>query len=161
MLIQNKAVVTLHYSVRDDEGKLLETTEGRAPLAYIQGTNTLLPVLEKSLEGKKTGDRLKIRLGMESAFGPRREELISVVSRNQFESEGEIRVGQEFYFLDEGDNMISVSVIAVDGDKVVIDANHPFAGKDLNFDIEVIDVRPATALELEHGHVHGPGDEEL
>lgn len=157
MQISQNKVVTLHYTVRDDQGRVLESTEGREPLAYIQGTQTILPILEERLEGESDGVTVKIRVPMEDAYGPRREELVAVVKRDQFPSDTEVKEGQEFYYLDEDDEVRTVTVLKVSDDLVTIDSNHPFAGMDLNFDIHVVGVREATAEELDHGHVHGPG----
>ncbi len=155
-ITQNK-VVSLHYVVKDDKGTVLESTLDRDPLAYIQGTQTILPLLEEKLEGKKEGDSLKIRIPMDDAYGPRREELVAVVNREQFSKDVEITVGQEFYYLDDNDQMMTVTIVNVDGEAITIDSNHPFAGMDLNFEVQVVGVRDATAEELDHGHVHGPG----
>lgn len=155
-ITQNK-VVSLHYVVKDDSGSVLESTRDREPLVYIQGTQTILPLLEEKLEGKQEGDSLKIRIPMEDAYGPRREELIAVVGREQFSPDVEISVGQEFYYLDENDQMMTVTIVGVEDEAITIDSNHPFAGMDLNFELEVVGVRDATAEEIDHGHVHGPG----
>ncbi len=157
MNIQEKSVVVIHYTVKDVKGKELDSSYGDEPLAYIQGTETILPVLEEKLEGKKKGDKLDVKLKVEQAYGPRNEELIEVVGRDQFEEDMEIHEGLEFTYADEDDELRSVRVLKVDKDEITIDGNHPFAGLDLNFTVEVMDVREATAEELEHGHVHGPG----
>jgi FKBP-type peptidyl-prolyl cis-trans isomerase SlyD len=157
MQIEQNKVVTLHYTMKDDQGAVLESTENREPLAYIQGTQTILPALENLLEGKNVGESFQIRVPMDEAFGPRREELVRIVNREQFSPDVEIKPGQEFYYLDENDEVISVTVMQVNGDDITIDYNHPFAGLNLNFDIRIMDVRDATTEELEHGHVHGPG----
>lgn len=157
MNIEKDRVVTIHYNVKDDFGKQVDTSRDVEPLSFIQGTQAILPVLESHLEGKRKGDCIEVRLPSEQAYGPRYEELVEVVKRHQFEEDQKLEVGMEFAFEDESGQLHSVRIVKVDQDDITIDGNHPFAGMDLNFDIEVLDVREATPEELDHGHVHGIG----
>jgi len=153
MTITKDAVVTIDYSIRDSEGKTLESADGEL-LSFIQGTQALAPGLEKALEGKENGHRMEITLPPEEAFGNRDEELVKEVSLEDFEDSSEISPGLVFHADLDGEVRF-YTVVSVEGDTVIIDGNHPFADKTLTFDITVTEVREATAEELDHGHVHG------
>ena len=157
MQIASHHVVVLDYSLKDDEGQLIDSSEGGEPLAYVHGTGTLIPGLEKALEGKATGDTLAVRLPPEEAYGERDDELIHPVPRDQLPDDGEVEVGMQFTAESDA-GMALVTVVGVEGDTVYLDANHPLAGVALNFDVTVREVRPASEDELaqaqEDGHVH-------
>lgn len=156
MQITRHTVATLSYRLTDDAGALLDASEDGAPLAYIHGTESLIPGLEQALEGRKSGDVLKVRLSPEQAYGERDEELIHEVSRAELPAEAEIEVGVQLHAESEDGEHI-LTVVGVEGDAVRLDANHPLAGVALNFDVAVVSVRAATAEELTHGHIHGEG----
>ena len=149
-------VVTIHYTLKDDKGTVLDSSAGGEPLAYIQGHGNLIAGLEKALEGKSGGHTLAVSIAPADGYGIRDEALIQRVPRRSLHSAGEIRKGMQFQArTDNGMRMFTVT--AVVGDMVALDGNHPLADKSLHFDVQVIDVREATAEEMEHGHVHGPG----
>lgn len=154
MTITKNAVVTIDYAVKDAEGELLESSEDE-DLTFIHGMGVLVPGLENAMEGKESGFELKTTLGPEEAFGTRDEELVLEVSKDDFENPDDVKVGLAFQ-AEIGEDIRFCTVIKMDGDSVVIDANHPFADKTLQFEIKVKDVREASKEELEHGHVHGP-----
>jgi FKBP-type peptidyl-prolyl cis-trans isomerase SlyD len=150
------AVVLIHYTLKDDDGKVLDSSDGSEPLAYIQGHGNLVPGLEKALEGKKDGDALLVTLSPDEGYGTRNEALVQRVPKRSLQGSGEIRKGMQFRTqTDEGLRVFTVT--AVVGDMVALDGNHPLADQTLHFDVEVVSVRAATAEELEHGHVHGAG----
>src|SRR5580765_3970511 len=155
MRIDAKTAVTFHYSLRDDEGKVLDSSEGRTPLTYLHGEGNIVPGLEKALAGKQSGDEVKVTVPPEEGYGPRDEGNIRNVPRRRL-PEGKIEPGMRMRLQTEGGPLTAL-VTAVRGDYVTIDANHPLAGMTLHFEVKVVDVREATAEELEHGHVHGPG----
>lgn len=153
MIITKDAVVVIDYAIKDTEGTLLEDSDD-GPMSFIQGTGVLVPGLEQALEGKQAGERLQATLTPEEAFGIRDEELVLEVGMDDFQDPEEVVVGLNFQA--EINNEIRFCTVeSIKGDTVVIDANHPFADKTLNFDITVKDVREATQEELDHGHVHG------
>ncbi|HZM00352.1 MAG TPA: peptidylprolyl isomerase [Planctomycetota bacterium] len=156
MQIARHTVATLTYRLTDDSGALIDASEEGQPLAYIHGTRSLIPGLEQALEGHSSGDVLKLRLPPELAYGERDEELIHQVSRHELPAEAEIAVGVQFHAEGE-DGLHILTVVGIEGDSVRLDANHPLAGKALNFDVSVVSVRAATAEELTHGHAHGQG----
>jgi len=156
MKIASNKVATLHYTLKDDKGALIESSVGNEPLTYIHGIGNLIPGLEDKLEGKTVGDKLSVVVKAEDAYGERDEELIEEVERAEFDDGEELEVGKEFQYDDEDGNVFHVRVVKIDDKMVTIDGNHPLAGQTLAFEVEVLGVREATAEELEHGHVHGP-----
>lgn len=157
MKVSNEKVVSIHYTLKNDAGEILDSSEGQAPLSYLQGRKNIIPGLEKSLEGKVTGDKVQAVIQTEDAYGAKRDELIQSVPRSAFQDAGEIKVGAQFQLQTEQGPVIAKVVDSKD-DSVTLDMNHPLAGETLHFDVEVTEVREATDEELAHGHVHGPDD---
>jgi len=156
MQIANNSVVSIEYTLKDDNGNILDTSEGREALSYIHGASNIIPGLENALAGKTIGEELSVIVGPDEGYGQRNEQLTQVVLRNMFESIDHIEVGMQFHGQTPEEHPIVITVTAIEGDNITIDGNHPLAGVNLNFDIKIIDVRDATAEELEHGHAHGP-----
>jgi FKBP-type peptidyl-prolyl cis-trans isomerase SlyD len=155
MQIAAKKAVTFHYSLRDDADKVIDSSEGRTPLTYLHGEGNIVPGLEKALEGKQPGDEVKVTVPPEEGYGTRDEKNVQNIPRRKL-PEGKIAPGMQLRLQTNHGPMV-VTVKAVQGDYVSIDTNHPLAGMNLHFEVKVIEVRDATAEELEHGHVHGPG----
>jgi len=150
------AVVLIHYTLKDDAGKVIDSSSGGEPLAYIQGHGNLVPGLEKALEGKEDGDKVVVSVAPADGYGTRNEALVQRVPKRSLQGSGEIRKGMQFRAqTDDGIRVFTVSGVV--GDMVALDGNHPLADQTLNFDVEVVSIREATAEELEHGHVHGAG----
>ncbi len=156
MEITADRVVLIHYTLKDDQGEVLDSSAGGEPLAYIQGHGNLVPGLEKALEGKADGTTLAVSVAPADGYGTRNEALIQRVPKRALQGAGEIKKGLQFQARTE-DGMRVFTVTAVIGDMVTLDGNHPLADQTLHFDVEVVQVREATAEELEHGHVHGVG----
>jgi FKBP-type peptidyl-prolyl cis-trans isomerase SlyD len=149
-------VVLIHYTLKDDDGKVIDSSDGGEPLAYIQGHGNLVPGLEKALEGRKDGDAVTVTLPPADGYGTRNDALVQRVPKRSLQGSGEIRKGMQFQAqTDEGLRVFTVT--AVVGDMVSLDGNHPLADQTLHFDVKIVSVRAATAEELEHGHVHGAG----
>ena len=157
MQVSEQKVVTMNYEVADDQGQLIDRSEEGGPLAYIHGNGQLIPGLETALEGRGKGDKVAVHVPPEQGYGERDEEGVQTVARNQFDDSVEIEVGMQFEAQDEDEGHQIVTVVAVDGENITLDTNHPLAGKNLRFEVEILDVRDASAEELSHGHVHGPG----
>ena len=157
MLIGSEKVVLIHYTLTDDSGQVLDSSSGRDPLAYLHGKGNIIPGLEKALEGKQAGDKLNVAVQPAEGYGERDERLVQDVPREAFENVDEVNPGMQFQAQNEQGQARVVTVTKVADDLITIDANHPLAGTNLNFDVEVTEVREPTAEELEHGHVHGPG----
>jgi FKBP-type peptidyl-prolyl cis-trans isomerase SlyD len=149
-------VVTIHYTLKDDGGAVLDSSAGGDPLAYIQGHGNLVSGLEKALEGKQDGNTLAVVVPPAEGYGTRDEALIQRVPKRTLQGAGEIKKGMQFQARTD-DGMRLFTVTAVVGDMITLDGNHPLADQTLHFDVEVVSVREATAEELEHGHVHGAG----
>lgn len=150
-------VVAINYAVKTEDGQTLDQSKDGSPLNFIHGRGMLIPGLENALEGKKVGDSFTAEVKPEEAYGERHDGLIQTVPRNLF-GENEVQPGMQFRAsTDQGEQ--SVVIVDVKDDEVTVDGNHPLAGVNLNFDVEVIEVRDATEQELEHGHVHTDGED--
>jgi len=155
MQIAANTVVAIDYTLTDDDGQVLDTSEGRAPLSYLHGVGGIIPGLERELEGKQVGDQLKVAVAAKDGYGERNEELQQGVPRDQFEEIDDIAPGMQFR-VDSDDGPLVVTVVDVAEDVVTVDGNHPLAGVNLNFAVSVREVRQATEEEVAHGHAHGP-----
>ena len=154
LMIGKNAVVSIHYTLKNDDGQVMDSSEGRDPLSYLHGANNLIPGLEKELEGKSAGQNFTASIDPAEAYGETNPELVQKISKEMFQGVEQIEPGMAFT-AQGPQGQQQVVVTAVEGDEVTVDANHPMAGKTLHFDVEVVDVRDATDEELEHGHVHG------
>lgn len=154
--IASDKVASIHFTLKNAEGNVLDTSIGEQPLVYLQGHQNLVPGLENALEGKSVGDTLTVVITAEEGYGPKDPALIQDLPRDMFSGIDSIEVGMEFHAETPNGKQI-VEVVDVEGDTVTIDGNHPLAGEDLHFEVEVMDVRDATENELQHGHVHGEG----
>lgn len=153
MQIANDSAVWLQYKLRNDAGEVLDESEPQDPLIYIHGQGDIVPGLEKALTGKSVGDKFKVTVAPDEGYGPRSEGKVQSVPRDAFDEDAEISPGMQFQAQGpEGESI--VTVVAVSGDQVTIDGNHPLAGEQLHFEIEIVKIRAATEEELEHGHVH-------
>jgi len=159
MQITQNTVASIEYTLKDNEGQVLDTSEGREPLTYLHGSGNLVPGLESALEGNGEGDSVSVTVEPAEGFGDRDENLIQQVPKTAFEGVDSIEAGMRFQASDENGQGRIVTVTEVADDQVTVDANHPLAGVLLNFDVNVVEVRAASEEEIEHGHVH-TGDEE-
>jgi len=149
MILKNKVVV-LEYTLKDDSGNLIDASKQGEPLQYIHGTGDMLPGLEKALDGKQSGDNVRVTLPPTDGYGEREEDLVIQVERDQFEHPDQVEVGTRIHLLTP-EGSYAAEVAEVDGDQVTLDANHPLAGMTLQFDVKILEVRNATAQELEAG----------
>ena len=156
MQIADNTVVTIDYTLKDDNGNILDSSSD-GKFAYLHGANNIIPGLENALNGKSTGDEVNIKVNPTEGYGERNDSMIQAVPRDMFDSEQEIEVGMQFHAQSPEGNMIVVTVTDVANDEITVDGNHPLAGVNLNFGVKVVDVREATEEEIDHGHVHGPG----
>jgi FKBP-type peptidyl-prolyl cis-trans isomerase SlyD len=156
MSIQQDQVVSIHYTLKNDAGEVLDSSADGEPLTYLHGHGNLITGLERELTGKNTGDKLQVKIPPADGYGEYDKALIQKVPRRALKGIPKITVGMRLQAQTEhGVRAVTVSHVA--GDMVTLDGNHPLAGQNLNFEVEVADVRPASAEELSHGHVHGPG----
>ncbi len=157
MQIEKDKVVSIIYQLRDAAGEQLEDTEDGIPLAYLHGHNNLLPALEKALEGKKTGDKLELTLSPEEAYGEIREGAVQRVPiKHLLGNTKRLKAGMVVRVNTE-QGQVTGTAVKVGKFMVDVDLNHPFAGKTLTFEVEVVKVRDATESEIAHGHAHGDG----
>ncbi len=156
MNISENCVASIHYTLTNGEGKVIDTSEGQEPLAYLHGAGNIIPGLERALLGKAVGDKFNVSIPAAEAYGVRDDSMVQELPSNMFSGIDKIEVGMEFHAETEHGLQV-VTVTKVDGDNVTIDGNHPLAGVDLTFDVEVAEIRAASAEELEHGHAHGAG----
>ena len=153
LMIGDKSVVTIHYTLTDDAGEVLDNSRDSDPMVYLHGASNIIPGLEKELTGKTTGATLKVTVSPEEGYGEHSPEAIQKVPRSAFEGVEDIQPGMQFQT--EGPQGVQVIIVAeVSENEVTIDANHPLAGKTLHFDVSVEAVRDATPEELDHGHAH-------
>lgn len=156
MEIAQDKVVTIDYTLTDNDGNVIDqSSEGR--FAYLHGAYNIVVGLESALAGKELGDELNVSVPPEEGYGNRNEDRMQDVPKNAFPDDVEIVPGTPFQAEGPNGDVIMVTIIKVNGDTVTVDGNHPLAGVHLNFQVNVVDIRDATAEELEHGHVHGPG----
>jgi len=156
MAIAADQVVSIHYTLKNDAGEVLDRSQADAPLTYLHGHGNLIPGLERELTGKSSGDRLQVRIVPAEAYGEYDQGLVQRVPRRALKGVRDVRVGLQLQAQTaQGARVVTVTQLS--GDLVTLDGNHPLAGQHLNFDVEVGAVRAATAEELAHGHVHGPG----
>lgn len=156
MITSNK-VVTIHYTLRNDAGEVLDSSDGGDPLAYLHGAGNIVPGLEAQLEGKATGDKLVAVVEPKDGYGEKSGPGAQTIPLSAFEGI-EVKPGMTFVVEDDDGEQMPLRVLEVHSDHVTVDTDHPLAGETLHFTVEIVDVRDATAEELLHGHVHDGHD---
>ena len=152
-LVKDKVAV-LNYTLKNKDGEVIDESNDES-FTYLHGARNIIPGLENALEGKQAGDKTSVVIEPKDAYGERDLEHIQRVPLNMFPPEVEIEVGMQFESDSTDGEPVIVTVTAIDAGEVVVDGNHPMAGIQLHFDVELIEVRDATEQELQHGHVHG------
>jgi len=156
MQITENTVVSMHYTLTDEQGQELDSSVGQEPLVFLSGAQNIIDGLDNALQGKSAGEKLEVSVAPEDGYGAVHEELIQKVPTENFQGVDDIQIGMQFMAQTPGGEQ-PVTVIGVEEDGVMLDGNHPLAGKTLNFNVEIVDVREASEEEKEHGHVHGAG----
>lgn len=157
MTIAQHKVVTIHYKVVDvDSGEVIDSSEGGQPMTYLHGAQNIIPGLEQALEGKQVGDEFEVTVAPADAYGEYSDERVQQVPMAAFEGVEKVEPGMAFTAQTEH-GPVSLIVTEVDEATVTVDANHPLAGKSLQFSVKIESVRDASEEELAHGHVHGEG----
>lgn len=154
--IGDKRVVTLHYTLKNAKGEVVDSSEGAEPLVYLHGAGEMVPGFEKQLSGKRAGEKHSFVVPPAEGYGERKGKGPQRVPRAAFEGIGEIEVGMALDTEGDDGRSQTVWITGINKDFVTIDINHPLAGQALHFEVEVLEVRKATADEVKHGHVHGP-----
>jgi FKBP-type peptidyl-prolyl cis-trans isomerase SlyD len=147
----------IDYTLTGDDGRVIDSSDGGEPLGYVHGVGSIVPGLEKALEGKSAGESVQVKVSPGEGYGEHDPELVRVATREQFQGIPKVEVGMQFR-AGSGEESMVVTVASIDGDQITLDGNHPLAGMNLNFAVKVVEVRAATKVEIEHGHPHGPDD---
>jgi len=155
MNISDKHVVTINYTLKDNDDNILDKSDDGS-FCYLHGASNIIPGLENALTGKAAGDALSVSVPPEEGYGVRDDAKMQDVPRDAFPPEPEIEPGMQFNAEGPDGQAVMVTIASVDGDTIKVDGNHPLAGVTLNFDVTIADIREASKEELEHGHVHGP-----
>jgi len=153
MQIAKNAVVAIDYTLRDSDGEVIDASPEGQPLQYVHGAGNIIPGLENALEGKAAGEDVEVTVPPEEAYGDRDDRLQQDVPKSMFEGVDNVETGMRFQAQTQNGTQI-VTVAAVSGDSVTVDANHPLAGQTLNFKVKVSDVREASDQEIENGQVN-------
>ena len=156
LIIADGLVVVLNYTLRTDEGELIDSSSKDEPMAYLHGADNIVPGLEQALTGKTVGFCGKVTVEPEDGYGEREDLPPQAVPRGAFPSDVEIAAGMQFMAEGPNGEHAPIWIARVEGDEVFVDSQHPLAGETLNFDVEVLAVREATENEMSHGHPHGP-----
>jgi FKBP-type peptidyl-prolyl cis-trans isomerase SlyD len=150
-------VVTMNFTLTDDTGNVLDSTDAGGPFSYISGTGTVLPKLEEAVSIMMIGTKKQLKLEAKDGYGEYNEDAVQAVGKENFPEDFILEAGMEYMASNPDGVQMPFVITNVEEETVTVDFNHPLAGKGLNFDIELLDVRDATAEELAHGHVHGAG----
>lgn len=150
-------VVSFNYTLRDPSGRVLDTSAGGAPITYVEGSGAIIEGLDEGLRGTAAGQKARVTVPAAKAYGERDPQQMQKVSRGVLPIEGELNVGDQFQTGPDRHAPV-VTVAAIEGDEVLLDANHPLAGVDLTFDVEIVEAREATAEELAQARGGGCGD---
>ena len=152
MEIADRRVATIHYTLTNDAGEVIDKSAAEAPLSFLQGAGNIIPGLEQALVGRKAGDTLTVDVAPEKGYGPRHDGLIQTVPRDAFQGVDSVQPGMQFEAR-TAQGPLLVTVTKVEPEEVTVDGNHPLAGQNLHFAVEVADVREASEEELNQGHV--------
>jgi len=156
MNITKNNVISINYTLKDDAGEILDTSEGKDPLVYIHGLGHIIVGLEEALEGKTKGEKVQASIPPDKAYGPRNDKMQQTLPRSEFKDVPDLATGMQFQ-VDTGKGAMILTVMEIKDKEVIVDGNHPLAGLTLHFDVEILEIREATEEELSHGHVHGEG----
>lgn len=154
--IQTGKVVSIHYTLKNDAGEVLDSSDGQEPLDYLHGSGNIVPGLEQSLLGREVGAKFSVEISPALGFGERDPKGVQQVPRTAFPPDADLEVGQRFTANGPDGEAMVLWVTEIEGDEITVDFNHPLAGETLHFDVHVTAIREASKDEIEHGHPHGP-----
>ena len=157
MKVGKDKVVLMHYTLKNDAGDVIDSSEGGDPLPFLQGHGNIIPGLESALEGSKVGDKLDVSIEPEEGYGERMKDAIQEIPSSALKGVDEVKVGMQLQSQDKDGNAFLVNVTKIEDDKITVDANHPLAGQTLHFSVSIESIRKAEDEELSHGHVHADG----
>lgn len=156
MAIEDKKVVTFHYTLTNQKGEQLESSRDRQPMTYLHGARNIIPGLENAMTGKDVGDEFQVTVQPADAYGERDDSRVQRIPSKHFRNTKRLGPGQ-IVSIQTQQGPVQAVVLKVGRFNVDVDTNHPLAGQTLTFDVEVTEIRDATEDEVSHGHVHGPG----
>jgi len=154
--IEKGKVVSIHYTLRNDAGEVLDSSGGREPLDYLHGSGNIVPGLEQSLLGRRVGAKFTVDVSPSLGFGERDPRGVQRVPRSSFPKDADVKAGERFTASGPDGEEMALWITEVEGDEVTVDFNHPLAGETLHFEVHVTGVRAASKDEIAHGHPHGP-----
>ena len=157
MKVGKDKVVLMHYTLKNDAGDVIDSSDGADPLPFLQGHGNIIPGLESALEGSKVGDKLDVSIKPEEGYGERMKDAIQEIPSSALQGVDEVKVGMQLQSQDKDGNAFLVTVTKIEDDKITVDGNHPLAGQTLHFSVSIESIRKAEAEELSHGHVHADG----
>lgn len=157
MSLDKNKVVTFSYTLKDDEGNILDAASSGAPFSFLSGNGQILPKLEEAFHGMLLGTKKNVKINAADAYGDYNEKAVQQVDRNNFPEDADLQPGMQFIANSPEGHQMPFIISEVSENNITIDFNHPLAGKNLEFDVELLNIRDATAEEIAHGHVHGPG----
>ena len=157
MKVGKDKVVLMHYTLKNDAGDVIDSSDGADPLPFLQGHGNIIPGLESALEGSKVGDKLDVSIEPEEGYGLPMKDAIQEIPSSALQGVDEVKVGMQLQSQDKDGNAFLVSVTKIEDDKITVDGNHPLAGQTLHFSVSIESIRKAEAEELSHGHVHADG----
>ena len=157
MAIGQNKVVTMNYTLKDNQGNILQTTDNREPFQFMSGSKQILPKLEQEIDEMIIGSKKNVKIAAKEAYGEYTDQAIQQVKKENFPKDVELKIGMEFVANSPEGQQMPFVVKEIKNEEVTVDFNHPLAGKDLEFDVELVDIRDATLEEMQHGHIHGPG----
>ena len=163
-VVEKDSVVSVNYTgTFPESGEIFDSSEGRDPLTFLVGHKQMIPGFEQEMLGATAGETRKFTLTPDEAYGHRDEAATQDAQRSDFsyvdmDVEQALEHGIPFHAMNEKGQEVQFRIVAIEGDIVKIDFNHPMAGKTLHFSVNVVAIREATSEELEHGHAHGPDD---
>ncbi|MGE4594757.1 MAG: peptidylprolyl isomerase [Gammaproteobacteria bacterium] len=154
MKVENGKVVTMHYTLKNDAGDVIDSSEGKEPMPFLQGHGNIIPGLETTLEGSVVGDKLDVSVEPEEAYGIRLQDAIQEIPSSALQGVDNLTIGMQLESQDEQGNPFIVTVTKIEDETITVDANHPLAGETLHFSISIESIRDAQEEEISHGHVH-------
>jgi FKBP-type peptidyl-prolyl cis-trans isomerase SlyD len=158
MAIGQNKVVTMNYTLKDEQGNVIQTTDNKEPFRFMSGNKQILPKLEEEINVMIIGSKKNVKIPVKDAYGEYTEQAIQQVKKANFPQDVELKVGMEFISNTPEGQQIPFVIKEIKNEEITVDFNHPLAGMDLEFDVELVDVRDATLEEIQHGHAHSPGE---
>jgi FKBP-type peptidyl-prolyl cis-trans isomerase SlyD len=155
MPINVQRVIKFNYTLRDEQGNILDSTEKSGALSFLTGSGQIIPKLEEELSVMLIGSKKNIHIDAEDAYGEYESEAIQTVKRTEFPEDMNLEVGQSYYANTPDGGQMPFLIKEIKDGEIIIDFNHPLAGVNLDFDVHLLDVRDATQEEISHGHAHG------